>query len=144
MRRERVVCAYPGTATVGLSLWIIEDQKIVRVAMGSAQASTVAALFERFDPDLLIIEGGRERGVACSPFRAHTRKLNIVHPGWQDAPLRRPERGMSVLTHNAWRMGYHQLVRRGNYKIGLLRPEKLDEEWLQKNSPSGRYREARS
>lgn len=141
MRRERVVCAYPGTAKVGVSLWILEDSRIARVALGTAEATTVGPLFERFDPDLLIIEAGRDQGVKCAPFHARSRDLNIVHPGWRDAPLRKPQRGMSYLAHNAWRMGFHQLVRRGRYKIGILSPEPLTHEWLDRHSPSWSKRE---
>ena len=143
MLRERIACAYPGTKTVGLSLWVLEDRKVVAVAVGSAEMSAVEGYFERFDPETLVIEAGRQVGVPCAPFRASSRNLNIVHPGWVQGRLRSGvQNRMGVLAHNAWKIGYHHIVRRGRNRIGVFRPEVLTLEWLNAHSPPRRPREA--
>lgn len=141
MIRERIACAYPGMATVGLSFWTLDDKTIRDVAVGSASAAAVNGVLERFDPDILVIEGGKRTGAPAGPFRATARTIELAHPGWKSAPLRAPQGRLGYLAHNAWRMGFHHLVRRGPYFIGAMTPVPLTPEWLETHGPPRRARE---
>jgi len=138
MLRERVACAYPGTASVGLSLWVLEDKILKRVALGSAATSAVNGVLERFRPDILVIEPERQAAIAAGPFKANAYDLTYVHPGWTDHPRRQPVGKIGALAQNAWRMGWHHLIRRGPYFVGDLEKARISPQWLEANAPPRR------
>ena len=142
MLRERIACAYPGRRKVGLSLWLVEDQTIVETAVGSVETSAVGGVLERFHPDLLVVEPGRPGDVRPASFRASARDFTFIHPSWRSERRRQPLGPVGHLAQNAWRMGFWHLIRRGKYRIGVLRIRALTREWLTKNDRPRRTRES--
>jgi hypothetical protein len=130
MVRERVACVVPGASKAGLSLWVVEDKFLVKVAVGSVEVSTLEATLDRFDVDLLVVPE-----IRYAPFRATTRALQFAHPDWRAEPLTLHLGRMGPLAHNAWRLGFHHLVRRGPYHFRRLVPERLTRDWVEENGP---------
>lgn len=143
MIRERIAAAYPGTRKVGLSLWLIEDRTIKRVAVGSVESSIVGALLERFDPETLIVEAHRPIKIAARPFRAAARDMLYAHPSWSTIPMREIIGDLGILGQNAWRMGFNQLVRRGTYRFADIDIAPITPEWVEAFAPPRSPRERR-
>jgi len=141
MIRERIAVAFPGAQKVGLSLWIIDDSQITRVAVGSVGTDVVGAYLERFKADTLVIESHRPIKTPAGPFRATADSIVFAHPSWHDTPMRAPLGQLGMLGQNAWRMGFNHLVRRGPYRLGRLDIALLTPEWLEAFSPPRRTRE---
>ena len=141
MIRERVAVAFPGTRKVGLSLWVIDDRTIKHVAVGSVGTDVVGDTLARFRADTLVVETHRPIRTPAGPFRATADALVYAHPGWRDVPMRQPLGELGVLGQNAWRMGFHHLIRRGPYRFGHLDIALLTPEWLEVFSPPRRIRE---
>jgi hypothetical protein len=133
--RERVAAAYPGKSKVGLSLWVIDDGRIVRAAVGSVALAQVGGILRRFAPDLLLVPTGAPVWGKAAPFAAHAQDMRFVHPRWADAPLAKPTALVGALAQNAWRMGYQDIVRDGPYRIGSMVPDLLNTDWLERHGP---------
>lgn len=135
MTRERIAVAYPGRTRVGLSLWVIDDRRIVRCAVGSVGLDQVGGYLARFAADCLLIPTGTSVREGASPFRAVAADLRFVNPRWAATPLAKPTKHVGFLAQNAWRMGYQHIVREGPYRIGSMIPEILDHDWLERHGP---------
>ena len=135
MVRERIAVAYPGRTKVGVSLWVIEDRRIVRCAVGSLGLDRVGGVLGRFGADLLLLPTGTPVWDDPAPFRAAAGDLRFVHPRWAATPLAAPTCRVGALAQNAWRMGYQHIVRDGPYRIGTMIPEIFDDDWLARHGP---------
>jgi hypothetical protein len=135
MLRERIAVAYPGRTKVGLSLWVIDDRRVVRVGVGSVELAQVGGWLDRFRADLLLLPTGTPVWDRASPFRAFSDDLRYVHPRWAATPLALPTQRVGALAQNAWRMGYQAVVRDGPYRIGSLIPDILSTDWLEQHGP---------
>jgi hypothetical protein len=142
MARERHAVVYPGVHRVGLSLWVIDSGVVIAVAVGSLGKAELAGTLHRFAVDTLHLEGPRREGPRDGPFSAPSSvEVRFVHPGWRYAPGRKPVndwKGLGPLAYNAWRMGKHALVERGDYVLGRLTLDPLTLEWVETHSPTRR------
>lgn len=145
MLRERVAVVYPGTRKVGVSLWVIENRRVARVAVGAPEASAVTGILQQFGPDTLVVDPYRVDAPDITKFRAEAQDLEVPHPDWYRKPLMSRVGPVGRLAHNAYRMGYHHLIRRGPYRVGgPIGFARLTPEWLTENSPSRRRHAARA
>jgi hypothetical protein len=138
VERKRAVSLYPGKAKCGVAFWIIDDNILRSLAVGSIPLETVHALVGRFAPDLVLIESERTE---TDPYKAGSftlqsgTKVRRCHPSWRQAYIPLPGgwgRRLGIYALNALKLGFSELFRRGQgLKLRDFKPVQYSGTWLE-------------
>ena len=138
MQRKRAISLYPGTAKCGIAFWIVDDDCLSAVAVGSIPLETVRSVVESFAPNLVLIEDrrlqtcGHKAGLLTLPAGTKVRRTPET---WREAylPLPNPDWGreVGVWAINALKLGFHALFQRGKgLKLREFKPVQYSRSWL--------------
>jgi hypothetical protein len=138
MERKRAVSLYPGKTKCGIACWVVDDNCLRSVAVGSIPLETVRSLVARFNPDIVLIESERletdphQAGLITLPVGT---KVCRCHPSWRTTYLPLPKRwgrGLGVYALNALKLGFSELFRRGQgLKLRDFKPVQYSGTWLE-------------
>jgi len=140
--RRRIAYAYPGKHKVGIAGVVMDDKRVLKIAIGSLERSVVPALLTSFKPDELVVAIDKlyDQKEAHIFVPDTVKKFRYAHPGWADrkVPLTdrtNPHQGIYI--HNVWKLFYDDCIRRSDFILSHLDVDVFDIDWVAANRPTG-------
>jgi hypothetical protein len=138
--RRRVAYVYPGIHKSGVGAIIYDDDRVLKMSVGSIDNYLVAPYLEAFKPEELVLTPGKlhSKDHATVTIPDCVLKVRYTSPSWKNkkVPLvdrEHPVKGPYV--HNAWKMMFDDAIRRRPVKIKVLAVEELTRQWVLDNGP---------
>lgn len=140
--RRRIAYAYPGTHRIGIAGVVLDDRRVLKIAIGSVERDVAAAYLTSFKPDEMVAAVDKLHDMKNADiFIPDTvSKFRYAHPGWSNRRVpfvdrASPHKGPYI--HNVWKLFYDDCIRRSDVMITHLNVEEFNPDWIEANRPQG-------
>lgn len=138
--RRKVAYLYPGIHKTGVGVLILDDDILLKTAIGSIENYLVTPFLEalRIDELVLSVNKVHSKDHATVQIPGGVRRVRYISPGWEKRSVPVTDREhptQGVYVHNVWKMLFHDGIVRKGVKLRDFKVDTLDRDWVLTNGP---------